>query len=511
MFLGYLRQRGPSLVLVVLVIVTSLLTVHPVSALIRPRYHAPIVIDGNGDFTQQNGVTGGNGTANNPYTIEGWEIDTNLADGIAIRNTDANVIIQNIYIHPFPSTPYPLGSTYYFGLLLENTSNIRLLNSTLVRNQAGILPCNTDNIIITGSNISHNYVGIDSLQAGCSPGFNNHFVIDGNRLTENVDGGIRLSYTAHDQIFNNIISSNGERNAYLYQSTDIDLSRNQFISSTEGLEFYGTNDVMVSNNTFSKNGGNGLSAYNASNVAVTSNVFTENGHGFAYGGAAIDLRLATKAVLSDNTIASNRYGLRLGGATETLVFHNNLLNNTVQAFDNRPITDDWDAGYPSGGNFWSDYVGVDNCSGPLQNICLSPDGIGDTHYAFNLNDDRYPLMKPFAPQMFAAGKYNLGFLNLNSPSRYLTVSIQLPLGLNVSDVVLSSIRLNSTITLAAGARATVVSPNHPQVLIVKFNIAEVKTLFTKAGHYSLNLTGNIVDSVAFRSFAAITLIRVQSR
>jgi len=55
----------------------------------------------------------------------------------------------------------------------------------------------------------------------------------------------------------------------------------------------------------------------------------------------------------------------------------------------------WDNGYPSGGNYWSDYNGTDLFSGPYQNETGS-DGIGDTPYGIDENNqDRYPLMKPY--------------------------------------------------------------------------------------------------------------------
>ena len=54
----------------------------------------------------------------------------------------------------------------------------------------------------------------------------------------------------------------------------------------------------------------------------------------------------------------------------------------------------WDNGYPSGGNYWSDYTGNDSFSGPNQDLPGS-DGIGDTPYnitGYTPNDqDRYPL------------------------------------------------------------------------------------------------------------------------
>ncbi|MCX6665083.1 MAG: PKD domain-containing protein, partial [Euryarchaeota archaeon] len=52
----------------------------------------------------------------------------------------------------------------------------------------------------------------------------------------------------------------------------------------------------------------------------------------------------------------------------------------------------WDNGYSSGGNSWSDHVGVDEYHGINQDISGS-DGFGDTHYSISggSNQDHYPL------------------------------------------------------------------------------------------------------------------------
>jgi hypothetical protein len=47
----------------------------------------------------------------------------------------------------------------------------------------------------------------------------------------------------------------------------------------------------------------------------------------------------------------------------------------------------WDNGYPSGGNYWSDYHGNDD----------NHDGIGDSPYANNV--DHYPLISPWTPTL----------------------------------------------------------------------------------------------------------------
>lgn len=97
------------------------------------------------------------------------------------------------------------------------------------------------------------------------------------------------------------------------------------------------------------------------------------------------------------------WGLLLYNSGGIVVDHNNFVDNQIQAGD---ITvgekNDWDAGYPWGGNFWSDYEGTDEFSGPGQNLS-GDDGIGDSKYqvAHENSDfwayavDNYPLMSRF--------------------------------------------------------------------------------------------------------------------
>jgi hypothetical protein len=76
--------------------------------------------------------------------------------------------------------------------------------------------------------------------------------------------------------------------------------------------------------------------------------------------------------------------------------------------------DFWDAGYPSGGNFWSDYNGTDSQNGSYQNQTGS-DGIGDTPYVIDANNtDRYPLMAPL--NAFYAGTWNGVAYNVDTVS-----------------------------------------------------------------------------------------------
>ena len=99
--------------------------------------------------------------------------------------------------------------------------------------------------------------------------------------------------------------------------------------------------------------------------------------------------------LSSITITNNEVGIQLERAYNNTIYDNGLINNTYQVISLQSVNA-WDAGYPSGGNYWSDYAGADLKSGPSQDMSGS-DGIGDTQYVIDENNtDRYPLISPVA-------------------------------------------------------------------------------------------------------------------
>ena len=78
-------------------------------------------------------------------------------------------------------------------------------------------------------------------------------------------------------------------------------------------------------------------------------------------------------------------------------YHNDFVNNSIQVNELPTVEGTWDNGYSSGGNYWSDYNGIDLYSGQYQNVTGS-DGIGDTPNVFQLvveHIDHYPLMTPY--------------------------------------------------------------------------------------------------------------------
>ena len=94
-----------------------------------------------------------------------------------------------------------------------------------------------------------------------------------------------------------------------------------------------------------------------------------------------------------NTIANNSIGIHIADlASQYNIFHhNNFVNNTNQVPFSGGINY-FDNGYPSGGNYWSDYTSAQDVKhGPYQNETGS-DGILDEPYANA--PDKYPFAYP---------------------------------------------------------------------------------------------------------------------
>ena len=265
--------------------------------------HEPIYIEGDEDFNEENGVTNGNGTLDNPYIIEDWKINCITYDGIVIKNTSFYFIIKSCYIYN--------GGLNKDGIVFYNVTN-------------GIIEYN---------------------------------IITGNR------NGVmfRSQYPGKENSDNNIISNNS-----------IEYNKN------DGIHFQHTGLGWHSNNS------------------IFSNYIFSNNRGIYM------IMSANNQILYNKIISNDAYGIQLercmGGGEHNIIYHNTLCDNKGdegQVCEWGNPLNFWNNSYPSGGNFWNDYKGIDSYHGPNQDIPGS-DGIGDTPYDIpeGNNQDNYPLMEP---------------------------------------------------------------------------------------------------------------------
>jgi len=130
----------------------------------------------------------------------------------------------------------------------------------------------------------------------------------------------------------------------------------------------------------------GIDLYRSSdNNVLSGNTASRNQYGISLGGS--------NNILIGNNMSTNDYGIRL--TSDNTLFHNNFDNNWVQVYVGSGYVNTWDNGYPSGGNYWSDHVTVDDHSGIYQDEPGS-DGIVDEPYVIDANNqDNYPFVNPW--------------------------------------------------------------------------------------------------------------------
>ena len=150
----------------------------------------------------------------------------------------------------------------------------------------------------------------------------------------------------------------------------------------------GVSGVTVANNTISGSQ-TGIAFTSASNNIVANNTLISDGY-------AVSLDMSSYGnTFYQNNITENTIGVYLFLSYNNTFYHNTFSKNTMQVLLIGQQSNNWDEGYPDGGNYWSDYTGVDLNMGINQNIPTS-DGIGDTPYTIGTNNvDNYPLMRPY--------------------------------------------------------------------------------------------------------------------
>ncbi len=255
-----------------------------------------------------------------------------------------------------------------------------------------------DNNIISGNSITNCALGIQL--AGSSYNY-----VSGNTFS---NSGLYVAQSYGNVVVDNLV--NGKPLVYLEGASDLKVEdagqvilircnnirvEDLNVSNTSvGIELWQTNNTIISRNKI-KNNTYGILIWDSNYNVFSGNDVISNG-------IAIFLRDSSNYnVFSKNNITSNEYGILMRGVLMVphgnAFWHNNFINNAQQVYATAWKRNVWDDGYPFGGNYWSDYSGVDEKSGPNQDK-LGSDGIGDTPYVideYSCNIDRYPLMGLF--------------------------------------------------------------------------------------------------------------------
>jgi len=378
LFAGVCSTKGIECCLILVMISISSIPISPLAQSAQGFLHlapyGPILVEGDANLISSNGVVAGDGTPDDPYVIEGWEIGIwQVQSAIEIRNTTSYLVIRNTAIKGAPG------------------HGVRLLNVT---------NCHVSNLEITGQTAC----GIRAISC-------KWITLTGNVIES---GGIWLEQSAQSIVAGNrILGWHSADNVGIYNCTSITISGNTFDGC--GIWLGGEAILHFNSHTItSDNSVNGKPVY-----------YHKNGRDIEVNGTPIGQLLivnCTQVLVANLNISDVDPAMLMAFSSDVIiretdislssgmdrpmefvhcsgfrVYHNNFFSYAwaVSAYGCEDML--WDDGYPSGGNYWVHYVGVDEMKGMDQNEAGS-DGIGDRHYV--VNDylkfwDRYPLMKPY--------------------------------------------------------------------------------------------------------------------
>jgi parallel beta-helix repeat protein len=331
--------------------------------------------------------------------VEG--IGTGYNKGIHLQCA-INVTIANFYVRNF-----------YWGIFLNSSLYNSVHSNTVVNNGDGIyIWRNSDyNIVVNNSISSSNYGGIGLYTSSSN-------IIAYNNVTPNNKIGVGIwTSSKYNRIFNNIISLNNE-GMYLWNYSDNNIIlNNEIVNNGYGISLSGSSNNSLFNNRVTANTAIGIRFFLSSNYnSVYENAIT-------YNDAGISIASSLNNSIYSNTIANNRYGVMLSLGSNNKFYHNNFMNNTKDIYDyywdklsSSPSLNIWDDGYPSGGNYWSDYEEKYSNATEIDNS-----GIWNTAYIIDPNNkDNYPLICPVGSitRIFTVYSFQVIVLSNSSISRF---------------------------------------------------------------------------------------------
>jgi parallel beta-helix repeat protein len=305
-------------------------------------------------------------------------VDPTVPAGIDSSNTLGGKPIY-VWINQHDKT-VPTDAGY---VALVNCSGIIVKDLNLTSNAVGILLQNTNNCTIINSTIRNMTTGL-SLTASTG------IVVSNNTLSACQDGIILENASTNNTITGNMISGNKNSGINMQTSTNTNIVNNKLTGNNQGITLLDSSDNTLKGNL------------------VETNYYGIDFSAGAQMNGGEQESTCTRNIVIENNITQNTQGITVNyNVLSNTFYRNNFINNTQQAYSSSynfyssASQNSWDNGKQ--GNYWSNYNGTD----------INNDGVGDQsmdayqqyqtiiangtpqRFPVTSDVDHFPLMQPY--------------------------------------------------------------------------------------------------------------------
>jgi len=420
--------------------------------------------------------------------VSNWAADNTIARNKCFKNARSGIVLYNMAYNNM-ITGNLCYENFESGTVIDSSFLNAVENNLVYGNSyTGMQLYYADNNMIAWNVFTENYIGIqlfysngneitnnvcnENYDQGITGEYSNGNMIAENFCSENVGPGISFR-SSNDNLITLNLCTGSPWGILLSMSNNNDVTKNECIENGEGIVVaYYANDNKITENNCTGNYENGvILAVNAnyniinqnncsenllsgialitssgtiiskndcnnngeSGISIIGSDYTDARDNILYGNMiagnlnGIHFSEADKNDIFMNTIKENDVGMLVEGQSElNLIFHNNFIDNVVQAVNERAGLNNWHNIYMLEGNYWNDYEGADD----------DGDGIGDIPWPRSdfdvhpfMEENGWEILTPIEQEILNAradpdtNRFGFGLVYQSTEQGYLIVGL----------------------------------------------------------------------------------------
>ena len=331
--------------------------------------------------------------------ISPWDVYIDGIDGVTIADNEfeqANLdvsgvrsgAIRNNSIRDAPGTALDLaasqdievsgndvfGAQNGAGLFIEFSNNLTIDGNNLTNVSRGLSIWSSTNTTVRANHLFGTGISVHGTDLV-------HFVTHTFGTDNTVNG---LPFVGYRNCSDVTIDGAAVAEVFLSECKRVHIRGLTLDGSEMGIMLAAVDDALVEGNNFSSISSEAaIQVFGGTNVSLRSNYITGSGGGLL-------VSHARDVSLVGNTMDRNSIGAVVSDTTDGVAYHNNFIHTGPYDHDQArgfaSTNFSWDGGYPTGGNYWSDYRDFDR----------DHDGLGDGNYSLASGGiDSHPLILPW--------------------------------------------------------------------------------------------------------------------